>query len=129
MQSQLEEAHITWTMDAQPENLELIIDPDLIEQVLINLIRNAIQSMSCQSDRRLALLARVDEADTVLLIEVSTPGRDTRDIQQRIFIPFFTTKEDGSGIGLSLSAIMRLHGGTVICRSREGQGTTFSLRF
>ncbi len=73
MQSQLEEAHITWTMDAQPENLELSLDPDLIEQVLINLIRNAIQSMSCQSDRRLALLARVDEAGRVW-IEVSNAG-------------------------------------------------------
>jgi signal transduction histidine kinase len=53
-----------------------------------------------------------------------------REIQLRIFIPFFTTKEDGSGVGLSLSRqIMRMHGGTITCRSSEGKGTTFALRF
>jgi two-component system, NtrC family, nitrogen regulation sensor histidine kinase NtrY len=130
MQSQLEEAHITLTADTQPDNLELSIDPDLVEQVLINLIRNAIQSMSCQSEKQLALLARIDETGRVW-IEVSDNGPGIpQEIQQRIFIPFFTTKEDGSGIGLSLSRqIMRLHGGTITCRSREGQGTTFALRF
>jgi two-component system, NtrC family, nitrogen regulation sensor histidine kinase NtrY len=130
MQSQLEEAHITWTTNTQPENLELSIDPDLIEQVLINLIRNAIQSMACQSEKWLALSARVDETGRVW-IEVTDNGPGIpREIQQRIFIPFFTTKEDGSGIGLSLSRqIMRLHGGTITCRSSEGQGTTFALKF
>jgi two-component system, NtrC family, nitrogen regulation sensor histidine kinase NtrY len=130
MQSQIEDAGAIWTMHTQPENLELSIDPDLIEQVLINLVRNALQSMSCQADKRLSLTAHVDETGRVW-IEVHDNGPGIpREIQQRIFIPFFTTKEDGSGIGLSLSRqIMRLHGGTIVCRSNEGLGTAFSLRF
>ena len=52
------------------------------------------------------------------------------DVQEKIFVPFFSTKEDGSGIGLSLSRqIMRLHGGHISVRSTPGEGTTFTLRF
>jgi two-component system nitrogen regulation sensor histidine kinase NtrY len=130
MQAQLAEAHIRFTIGIDPERLEVSADPDLIEQVLINLIRNAIQSMSGQEVKKLALSARVDETGHVW-IEVSDNGPGIpREIQERIFIPFFTTKEDGSGIGLSLSRqIMRLHGGTITCRSTEDQGTIFALRF
>ncbi len=130
MQSQVAEAQIALTTSVEPEDLELNVDPDLIEQVLINLIRNAIQSMSCQPVRTLSVSSRADNSGHVW-IEVSDNGPGIpREIQQRIFIPFFTTKEDGSGIGLSLSRqIMRLHGGTITCRSSEGLGTTFSLKF
>jgi two-component system nitrogen regulation sensor histidine kinase NtrY len=51
-------------------------------------------------------------------------------LQEKIFVPFFTTKEQGSGIGLSLSRqIMRLHEGSLSCRSKEGEGSVFTLRF
>lgn len=130
MQSQLAEARVMLTTGVDPEGLEVSADQDLIEQVLINLIRNAIQSMLRQDVKELALSGRVDETGHVW-IEVADNGPGIpREIQERIFIPFFTTKEDGSGIGLSLSRqIMRLHGGTITCRSTEGQGTTFALRF
>jgi two-component system nitrogen regulation sensor histidine kinase NtrY len=86
--------------------------------------------MSGQEVKKLALSARVDDTGHAW-IEVSDNGSGIpREIQERIFIPFFTTKEDGSGIGLSLSRqIMRLHGGTITCRSTEDQGTIFALRF
>ncbi len=130
MQAQIAQEHIMYTTSIEPESLELTADPDLIEQVLINLIRNAIQSMSRQAERTLHLLAR-DDSDGHIRIEVSDNGPGIpKDIQVRIFIPFFTTKEEGSGIGLSLSRqIMRMHGGTITCRSSEGKGTTFVLRF
>lgn len=130
MQAQVEEARVDLTVCAEPEGLELTVDPDLIEQVLINLVRNAVQSMLSQPDRRLRLSARIDGSGHVWM-EVSDNGPGIPpEIQQRMFIPFFTTKEDGSGIGLSLSRqIMRMHGGTITCRSSEGQGTTFALRF
>ena len=130
MQSQLDEGQIAYTTRIEPEGLELTADQDLIEQVLINLIRNAIQSMSCQAERKLGLSAHVDSAGRVR-IEVSDNGPGIpREIQPRIFIPFFTTKEEGSGIGLSLSRqIMRMHGGTITCRSSEGKGTIFALMF
>jgi signal transduction histidine kinase len=62
-------------------------------------------------------------------VEDNGPGIPP-DVQEKIFVPFFSTKEDGSGIGLSLSRqIMRLHGGRISVRSTVGEGTTFTLRF
>jgi len=62
-------------------------------------------------------------------VEDNGPGIPD-DVQEKIFVPFFTTKEDGSGIGLSLSRqIMRLHGGSLSVRSEEGDGAVFTLRF
>jgi two-component system nitrogen regulation sensor histidine kinase NtrY len=130
MQSQIAEDRIAYTSRIEPEGLELTADPDLIEQVLINLIRNAMQSMSGQPERKLELSARVESTGR-LRIEVWDNGPGIPgEIQSRIFIPFFTTKAEGSGIGLSLSRqIMRMHGGTITCRSGEGTGTTFALKF
>ena len=130
LQSQIHDSCVEWASIIEPESLELSVDPDLLEQVLINLVRNALQSMASQETRKLTLLARSDNTGHVL-IDVSDNGPGVpRDMLQRIFIPFFTTKEEGSGIGLSLSRqIMRLHGGTITCRSVEGGGTTFTLRF
>ncbi|MEF8864314.1 MAG: HAMP domain-containing sensor histidine kinase [Salinibacter sp.] len=65
----------------------------------------------------------------VVQVEDNGPGIPT-DVQEKIFVPFFTTKEDGSGIGLSLSRqIMHLHGGSLSVRSEEGEGAVFTLRF
>lgn len=66
-----------------------------------------------------------------IAIEVMDDGCGiSKDVQEKIFIPFFTTKEYGSGIGLSLCRqIMRMHGGTITCRSREGEGSAFVMRF
>jgi signal transduction histidine kinase len=65
----------------------------------------------------------------VVQVEDNGPGIP-EDVQEKIFVPFFTTKEDGSGIGLSLSRqIMRLHGGSLSVRSEEGEGAVFTLRF
>ena len=62
-------------------------------------------------------------------VEDNGPGIP-EDVQEKIFVPFFTTKEDGSGSGLSLSRqIMRLHGGSLSVRSEEGEGAVFTLRF
>ena len=62
-------------------------------------------------------------------VEDNGPGIP-KDVQEKIFVPFFTTKEDGSGIGLSLSRqIMHLHGGSLSVRSEEGEGAVFTLRF
>jgi len=130
MQAQTAEAQIAMTTSVEPENLEVSVDPDLIEQVLINLVRNAIQSMACQAVKTLDLSARADETGHVWIEVLDNGPGIPRDIQERIFIPFFTTREDGSGIGLSLSRqIMRMHGGTILCRSSEGSGTAFALRF
>ncbi len=130
MQAQIAEAHVEFTLAVEPDDLEVTADPDLVEQVLINLVRNALQAMAGRSGQRLGLSARIDSGGRVIA-EVADNGPGIpAEIQRRIFIPFFTTKEAGSGIGLSLSReIMRLHGGTITCRSEEGKGATFTLRF
>jgi len=81
-------------------------------------------------DARIRLCARIDRRSRpVLQVRDNGPGIPP-DVQEKIFVPFFTTKEDGSGIGLSLSRqIMRLHGGTLSVRSTQGEETVFTLRF
>jgi signal transduction histidine kinase len=127
---QIEESGMEVVIDVEPETLEVPADPELIEQVLINLTLNAIQALEGRDDARIDLRGRIDRRSRpVLQVEDNGPGIPD-DVQERIFVPFFTTKEDGSGIGLSLSRqIMRLHGGSLSVRSEEGNGTLFTLRF
>jgi signal transduction histidine kinase len=127
---QIEESGMEVVIDVEPETLEVPADPELIEQVLINLTLNAIQALEGRDDARIDLRGRIDRRSRpVLQVKDNGPGIPD-DVQERIFVPFFTTKEDGSGIGLSLSRqIMRLHGGSLSVRSEEGNGTLFTLRF
>lgn len=121
---------VTFTTRMDPDTLELNADPELIEQVLINLIKNALDAVREKEAGRITLGARLDRGGG-LAIEVADNGCGiSKDVQEKIFVPFFTTKENGSGIGLSLSRqIMRMHGGTLTCRSKEGEGSVFVLRF
>jgi two-component system nitrogen regulation sensor histidine kinase NtrY len=124
----VEEVVFTTTLD--PDTLELNADPDLVEQVLINLIKNALHAVQEKSGGQIRLSGRMDQSGGIAIEVVDNGCGISRDVQEKIFIPFFTTRENGSGIGLSLSRqIMRMHGGTITCRSREGEGATFMLRF
>lgn len=113
-----------------PDDLTLSADKNMIEQVLINLIRNAIQSFDEQQTKRIELKAYVNEKSrAVISIKDNGSGIDP-DAMEKIFIPFFTTKKTGSGIGLSLSRqIMRQHQGTLTVKSTVGKGTEFFMRF
>jgi signal transduction histidine kinase len=127
---QIEEHDMEVEVNVEPDHLELTADPDLIEQVLINLTLNAIQALEDQSNARIELRARIDRRSRPVLQVIDNGPGIPPDVQERIFVPFFTTKEDGSGIGLSLSRqIMRLHGGSISVRSDPDDGTTFTLRF
>jgi len=114
----------------EPENLELTADPELIEQVLINLLLNALQAVEKQIDGRIDLLAALD-AQSRILVQVKDNGPGIREENlDKIFIPFYSTKESGSGIGLSLSRqIMRQHKGTISVHSEPNKMTVFTLRF
>jgi len=127
---QIEEHDMEVALNVDPDDLELTADPELLEQVLINLTLNAIQALEEQADARIELCARIDRRSRpVLQVKDNGPGIPP-DVQEKIFVPFFTTKEDGSGIGLSLSRqIMRLHGGSLSVRSEPNEGTVFALRF
>ena len=95
-------------------------------QVLTNLLKNAIQAIGEAKNGEIRIRAFVDEQESVR-IEVSNNGpRITPELASQIFVPFFTTKEDGSGIGLSLSKqIMRLQGGSIVLLPYQDELTTF----
>lgn len=130
LQNQLENQGITLEKELNPNELILFGDQTQIEQVLINLLQNAIQALEDAEERKITLRAFIDEAGKII-IEVSDTGKGIEEeALGKIFIPFFTTKKKGSGIGLSLSKqIMRRHKGNIQVRSKLGEGTTFKLIF
>ena len=130
MGDQLTAASISFRSRVDPPSLELTADPEQIEQVLINLLRNAIEAAQGKPDACVELRAELDSRGRVEIeVEDNGPGI-TEEAQEKIFVPFFTTKENGSGIGLSLSKeIMRLHRGSIHLSSKPGERTLFSLRF
>lgn len=130
LQSQLNEAGVKISRNIMPASLQLTADPELIEQILINLVVNAIQALNGRNKPQIQLRARIDERSRVLIqVEDNGPGI-LKEVQSKIFIPFFTTKKGGSGIGLSLSRqIMRLHRGALTVHSEPNVGTVFTLRF
>ena len=118
------------SLSVEPPDLTLAADPDLIEQVLINLLLNALQAVDGRPEGHIQLRA-AQSGSGLPVIQVADNGPGIApDVQERIFLPFFTTREDGTGIGLSLSRqIMRLHGGTLTVHARPGEETVFTLRF
>jgi nitrogen fixation/metabolism regulation signal transduction histidine kinase len=130
MRPQVSEKAVKFSAHVEPASLELTADPQLIEQVLINLLLNAIQAVENQPDGRIQLNARMDERGRVVIQVIDNGPGIIEEVRDKIFIPFFTTKQDGSGIGLSLSRqIMRLHRGTITVRSEPNVETVFALRF
>ncbi len=128
--AQIERQGAVLHVEVDPPDFVLTADPDLVEQVLINLVLNALHAVEGQAGGRVTLRAAPGRHGRgVLRVADNGPGIPP-DVQERIFVPFFTTKEEGSGIGLSLSRqIMRLHGGTLTVQSAPGEGAAFTLRF
>jgi two-component system, NtrC family, nitrogen regulation sensor histidine kinase NtrY len=127
---ELSERVIQINISVYPEDLTISADKNMIEQVLINLLKNAIQAFDEQEDKKIDLRAYLnDKSRTIISILDNGSGIDPEALE-KIFIPFFTTKKNGSGIGLSLSRqIMRQHQGTLTVKSTVGKGTEFSMRF
>jgi signal transduction histidine kinase len=112
-----------------PDSLQLTADPEQIEQVLINLTQNAIQALQNTPEARIELRAFEDDQERVVIQVIDNGVGIPPDIQEKIFIPFFTTKKEGSGIGLSLSRqIIRLHRGTISVNSEVDSGTIFTIK-
>jgi two-component system nitrogen regulation sensor histidine kinase NtrY len=126
----LNDRGIQLSISVYPEDLTLSADKNMIEQVLINLIRNAIQAFEDQEEKMIAIKVFVNEKSrAVISVKDNGTGIDP-EAMEKIFIPFFTTKKSGSGIGLSLSRqIMRVHQGTLTVKSTVGKGTEFFMRF
>ncbi len=130
MQPECEKERIGLCTRVEPESLEVTADPHLVEQVLINLVRNALQALAGRDQARVELAAGLDRRGRVLIrVRDNGPGI-LEDVQERIFIPFFTTRQEGSGIGLSLCRqIMRQHRGAISVQSTPDEETVFTLRF
>jgi nitrogen fixation/metabolism regulation signal transduction histidine kinase len=128
--SEIENSKINLSVVVYPESLCVTADKQLIEQVLINLVTNAIQALSEISGKSIRMAAFSDFTGKVW-IQVIDNGKGISDeISDKVFVPFFTTKEKGSGIGLSLSRqIMRLHNGKISFTSVPGIETVFTLIF
>jgi two-component system, NtrC family, nitrogen regulation sensor histidine kinase NtrY len=109
--------------------LQVEADPDLIDQVLINLLKNAMDAVKDQTIRRIHIKANYDDGG--VSVEVIDNGNGIPDeILENIFVPFYTTKQGGSGIGLSISRqIMKLHNGNLSVDSTSKVGTAFKLQF
>ena len=113
-----------------PNTIELTADISLLEKVLINLIKNAFQALANSSDSKVQLSAYKDIENRVVITVKDNGTGIPPDIIDDIFIPFYTTKNSGSGIGLSLSRqIMRLHSGNITVRSIPNNATVFTLAF
>lgn len=130
MQTDFKEKGIQFDVRVEPRTLELTADTELIEQVLINLLLNAQQAVYGCKNAEVHLEARLDKRGKIV-IEVKDNGPGIpKDNLEKIFIPFFSTKEGGSGIGLSLSRqIMRLHKGTIGVHSKPYTETSIILSF
>ena len=130
MEPSIRAKNIDIEFNISSKKLELDIDMHLIEQVLINLILNAIDACKDKADAKIKVLAsQAPNRDIVVKIYDNGSGIP-QDIMENIFIPFFTSKATGSGIGLSLcKQIMLLHKGKILVNSKENEGTVFSLVF
>lgn len=124
--------NILITLDVKPDDLIVYADENMITQVVLNLLKNAMQAIGHeQPDGMIELKAYCNEEEAVI-IEVSNNGPAIpQEEVEHIFVPFFTTKEGGSGIGLSISRqIMRLSGGSIALKSAPAaKRTTFILTF
>lgn len=122
--------NIHFSIQVVPEDISLKADLELVEQVMINLVNNAIEALEAQENAEVILKAfRKPNHEVIIQVVDNGPGIEA-EVADQIFIPFFTTKKEGSGIGLSLSRqIMRLHKGSITMHTQKEIGTIFSLHF
>ncbi len=121
---------VEFSVNVVPAELDVYADRDLVEPVLLNLLRNAWQSTVNIEDPRIELRGRLNRRNNVV-IDVIDNGPGVPDsITNKIFVPFFTTKETGSGVGLALARqVMIAHGGFIRLSRNDAGGATFSLTF
>lgn len=119
--------HIGFSVDCPQFGIQVHADEGMLSQVLINLLKNSMQALAGQSDKKIHVVAYCKERTLSINVTDNGPGIPS-DLAEDIFIPFFTTKPDGNGIGLSLSRqIVRMHGGELSVSSQPYHKTTFTI--
>lgn len=127
---ELKKSNITFQIEVVPMDLELNADRKMIEQVFINLVKNAVFALKDAEIKNIVFHAFVLDAKQLIIRLSDTGAGISQEDMDKIFIPFYTTHESGSGIGLSLSRqIMMMHKGSITARSKPGLETVFELVF
>jgi two-component system, NtrC family, nitrogen regulation sensor histidine kinase NtrY len=130
MQPTLDQKNIEMEIVLKDTDLLLEADTSLIEQVLINLVVNSIEAVKDKDHARIVLSAFLSSNNKIVIKVADNGSGMPEEVLDKIFIPFFSTKKNGSGIGLSLcKQIMMLHKGNIQIQSQEGKGTALSLVF
>jgi two-component system nitrogen regulation sensor histidine kinase NtrY len=130
MQPTLQQKNIELEIVLKDTGLILQADTSLVEQVLINLIVNAMEAVKDRQEPRIILSASYLNNRKINIKVIDNGYGMNEEIMDKIFIPFFSTKKNGSGIGLSLcKQIMLLHKGNIQVQSKQEEGTAFSLQF
>ena len=126
---QFESSGITCKINCRDATLEIWMDERIIEQVLINLVKNAMEALLETPEPELTLSAWQSGGEAILAVKDNGTGIPG-DQLDHIFIPFYSTRDKGSGVGLSFSQhIMRMHRGSIHVRSKQGEGTEIQLVF
>ena len=130
MKRETEDQGIRLYYSMEPDSIELQIDEQMISQVLINLIKNSAHALEGKENGKIQIKGYYNKRGRPTIQIIDNGQGILQDVLDKIFIPFFTTKRNGSGIGLSLSRqILRLHGGTITAQSIPDKETIFSLTF
>jgi two-component system, NtrC family, nitrogen regulation sensor histidine kinase NtrY len=130
MEPTLEQKNIEMDIVLKDTGLMVDVDISLVEQVLINLLVNAIEAVKENPEARIILSADLSSEQKILIKIADNGAGIAEDVIENIFIPFFSTRKNGSGIGLSLcKEIMMLHKGNIQVQSKPEQGSVFTLVF
>jgi len=130
MDEEIRKCGFEFVVRVDPEDLEFTADDQLVEQVLINLLKNSMHALNGRNNGKIQLLGFLNKRGRVTLQVIDNGPGILKDVLDKIFIPFFTTKPSGSGIGLSLSKqILRLHNGTITAHSELDVETVFTMTF
>jgi len=106
---------------------DILVDPDQVQQVFVNIILNAAEAMTKGGSLTIRS-RRSPDADSIIVTFADTGHGISEEVRERIFDPFYTTKEHGTGLGLSISyGIIEQHGGTISVDSIIGKGSTFTI--
>lgn len=130
MEPTLEQKSIELDVVMKDPGLVVEADLNLLEQVMINLLVNAIDAVKEKEHPRIVLSAEKSKGSKTEIRVADNGYGMSAEVMENIFVPFFSTKKTGSGIGLSLcKQIMMLHKGNIQVQSREGEGSVFTLQF
>ncbi len=130
MMPTLSERNIELEIVLKDPHIKILADNNLVEQILINLILNAMEAVKQAENPKIILTATIDQRKRCVLKVTDNGNGVPAELLDQIFIPFFSTKKNGTGIGLNLSKqIMLLHKGNIQVQTIEGKGSSFVMTF